>query len=214
MIAISSAFKKALIAVDIDGKQAFCELDSDTKHAESMLPAIDNILEENVLNLKDNDSFCVVVGPGSFTGLRIGIALVKGLIQGDDLSKNVYPITSFDLMAYSYIRQNHPSENFTCVINALSGLYFVCEYDKNGKKLGKERMINSEDFQNISGLKVGLDEENILTEQVNVSAKDLLDCALIVEKNGQGCSYKDLVPLYLRKSQAESAMEEKINKKN
>ena len=213
MIAISSAFKNAIVAIDINGKKDYCQLDSNAKHAESLLPALDNLLEKNNVRLEDNKNYCVIVGPGSFTGLRIGIALVKGLIQGGDEANKIYPITSFDLMAYSYIKHNHPENNFTCVLNALSGLFFVCEYDKNGKKIGKERIIDGEELDKIDLLKISLKEEELTREQVEFTAKDLLEYALIQEKEGESCLYNELVPLYLRKSQAEAALEQKIRQK-
>ncbi len=49
------------------------------RHAESLLPTIDRLLHFLSLRLEDIDSFAVAVGPGSFTGLRIGIAAVEGL---------------------------------------------------------------------------------------------------------------------------------------
>jgi tRNA threonylcarbamoyladenosine biosynthesis protein TsaB len=49
------------------------------RHAESLLPTIDHLLSLLSMNLEGIDGFAVAVGPGSFTGLRIGIAAVEGL---------------------------------------------------------------------------------------------------------------------------------------
>jgi tRNA threonylcarbamoyladenosine biosynthesis protein TsaB len=49
------------------------------RHAESLLPTIDHVLRLHSLRLEEIDAFAVAVGPGSFTGLRIGIAAVEGL---------------------------------------------------------------------------------------------------------------------------------------
>jgi tRNA threonylcarbamoyladenosine biosynthesis protein TsaB len=49
------------------------------RHAEVLLPTIDHLLRSLTLKLEDIDGFAVAVGPGSFTGLRIGIAAVEGL---------------------------------------------------------------------------------------------------------------------------------------
>jgi tRNA threonylcarbamoyladenosine biosynthesis protein TsaB len=49
------------------------------RHAEVLLPAIDHLLRSLWLKLEEIDGFAVAVGPGSFTGLRIGIAAVEGL---------------------------------------------------------------------------------------------------------------------------------------
>jgi tRNA threonylcarbamoyladenosine biosynthesis protein TsaB len=52
--------------------------------AETLLPAIDALLSEVGVGLADVEAFAVSIGPGSFTGLRIGLATVKGLAFGTD----------------------------------------------------------------------------------------------------------------------------------
>ncbi len=54
-------------------------------HSERVLPAIDRVLAEAGVGLGDLDALAVSAGPGSFTGLRVGIATVKGLAFGRDL---------------------------------------------------------------------------------------------------------------------------------
>lgn len=54
------------------------------KHSEKMLPAIDHLLKDSGLDIKNIDVFGVVNGPGSFTGLRIGMATAKGFAQALD----------------------------------------------------------------------------------------------------------------------------------
>lgn len=214
MIAISSAYKRALIGVKIDGKEFERELDANVKHSENIMPALAEILDENGLSLSQNDTLAVVIGPGSFTGIRIGISLVKGLNVGQENQKLI-AITTFDLMAYSYIKNSIVKEDFTCVINALSDLFFVCKYDKNGKKLSTEKMIDKKEFENLQGTKIGLEEENITEITVNPTAKELLSLAENKAKEGQFIEENKLLPLYLRQSQAEANLEEKSkNKKN
>lgn len=207
MIAICSALKKALIAVEINGKNALVELDDKIKHSENILPKIDELLQSISCSIKDNDSFAVVIGPGSFTGLRVGVALVKGLCAGQE--KIVFPLSTLSLMAYSYCKQNNPKENSCMVINALSGFFFVCEYDKNGKALGKERLVTKEELDEISATKVSLVEDALFKNSIAISAQDLLDYAKIMQKQGKGISAKSVVPVYLRKSQAEASLEAK-----
>ena len=48
-------------------------------HSRLLVPAIDKLLKKTKLKLKDIDGFAVSIGPGSFTGLRIGVMTVKGL---------------------------------------------------------------------------------------------------------------------------------------
>lgn len=207
MIAISTAYKKTLIAYDIKGKRKTCEIDSNHAHSENLLYSLDNILNEQGLFISDNDEFAVVVGAGSFTGIRIGMALVKGLVAGGRNEK-VLPITTFDLMAYSYLEEKRENP-FVCVINALSGLYYICAYDKDGNKLGEEQVISKDDLKRFENFDfVGLEEEGICEKLVQPSAEQLLNLAL--SRTGKGVSADKLSPLYLRRSQAEDDLEKKL----
>ena len=207
MIAISTACKEALISIDVGGKQNFKSLDSNCKHSENMLFTIDKMLDEMGASIQENDTFAVVVGPGSFTGLRIGISLLKGLCAGN-VEKNIVPITTFDLMAYSYIKNNAPEENFTCILNGLSGYYFICEYSKDGQKLSQEMMITKDKLNHLYTL-VGLKEENLGSVQLAISAEELLQLANKLMLEQKLCSADELCPMYLRKSQAEAELERK-----
>ncbi len=208
MIAISTAFASSLVAIDINGKQDCVELDSSCKQSEKILATIDEVLQRNGLKIGDNNEFCVVIGPGSFTGLRIGIALIKGLCAGLDNTK-VVGLSSLDFMAYEHVKKNKPKDGFVCVLNALSGLYFVCEYDNNGKKLGQECLIDSTEFLNIKLDKIGLQDENIVEKNIKLTAQGLLELAKLRLENCDVCDIKALSPIYLRKSQAEAALDEK-----
>ncbi|MGH7768940.1 MAG: tRNA (adenosine(37)-N6)-threonylcarbamoyltransferase complex dimerization subunit type 1 TsaB [Candidatus Binatia bacterium] len=55
-----------------------------SNHAETLLPLIDRLLEAAGLRLTDVSAFAVAIGPGSFTGLRIGLSMVKGLSYGSE----------------------------------------------------------------------------------------------------------------------------------
>lgn len=212
MIALSTAFKKALIGISIDEKEKTLELDANCKHSENLLFSLDKLLESMGKSIKDNDSFGVVIGPGSFTGVRIAISLVKGLLAGDS-DKEIVILTSFELMAYTYINQQKPTENFVCAVDALSGLYFVCEFDKEGNKIGKEKMITQNEYDEITFKKVSLTEEKIQSDvKIELSAKDLLLLCKEKKTSGNLSKMENLLPLYLRKSQAEVSLEERLKK--
>ena len=205
MIALSTAFKTALIGISLDGCEKTFELEANCKHSENLLLSIDKLLDEMNKSIQENDSYAVVVGPGSFTGVRIAISLVKGFLAGDE-NKKIVTLTSFELMAYTYINKFRPNEDFACVIDGLSGLYFVCEFDKNGIQTGKERILSHEDYQNLKVKKIGLTEESIsCDEKIDLSALDLLTLAKDKFLSGKLSKLEELLPLYLRKSQAEES---------
>lgn len=214
MIAISTAFPNALVGIDIAGIQDFASLEASAKQSENILKTIDDLLKRNDLTIKDNDAFGIVVGPGSFTGLRIGLALIKGFCAGLSKDCKVVPISSLDFMAFKYLKANNPKSNFVCVINALSGLYFICEYTSDGKKVGQERLIDSVELDSIKLLKVGLKGEGICEIEVVLTAEGLLQLANNLIKEDKQVDIKSLAPVYLRKSQAEVGLEQKNLKKS
>ncbi len=75
-------------------------------HSEKLLKQIDLLLDEAAWSLDDLDFFVVVTGPGSFTGLRIGIATVKGLAQV--VGKPVIPISSLQTIAMNLPLSPYP----------------------------------------------------------------------------------------------------------
>ena len=214
MIAISTAFAQGLIGIKVGDKADFISLEASCKQSENILFSIDKLLDKNEIDINNNEEFAVIVGPGSFTGLRIGIALVKGFCAGLKNTPKVVAISSLDLMAYEYIKKHSPQRDFACVINALSGLYFVCRYSGNGEKLTEERLIDEDELKQIDCDKVCLKDEGLSEKQIELTAEGLLGYALKKADNQEFVDYKTLSPVYLRKSQAEAMLEQKNNKKS
>lgn len=213
MIALSTAFKSAQIAIDIGGKREYKEIDANCKVSENVLVSLDKMLDNMGAKVSDNTAYAVVVGPGSFTGLRIGVALVKGLCAGSEQENIVIPLSSLGLIAYINKKRNHPQNDFMVVLNALSGLYFVCEYDKDACAKGEEKLISGEALAEVKMEKVGLKEENLPFSQVSISPQELLEYAFECEKADKKVNVETFSPVYLRRSQAEVSLEEKNNKK-
>ena len=76
ILCINTAFKTAQIAV-CGKKNVFVSLDANAKSSENVLPAVEEALLKAGLDISAIDHIGVVVGPGSFTGVRVGVALVK-----------------------------------------------------------------------------------------------------------------------------------------
>lgn len=70
-----------------------------TNHSNVIMPLVDNLLKITNKKIEEIDKIGVVIGPGSFTGIRIGVAIAKGLCYGTD--KKIVGINSLDLLAYN-----------------------------------------------------------------------------------------------------------------
>jgi tRNA threonylcarbamoyladenosine biosynthesis protein TsaB len=87
----------------IDGDQvvAECTFHREETHSTRLIPSIQALLRDAKLSLKEIDGLAVSLGPGSFTGLRVGISTIKGLALADE--KPVVGIPTLDVLAYNFL---------------------------------------------------------------------------------------------------------------
>lgn len=95
------------------------------RHSEELLSLIDSLLKEARIVLSEVDALAVNVGPGSFSGIRIGIGVAQGLSFG--MKVPVLTMNTFELLAYKAFRQEHIEEG-TIAIDAKMGEAFVAQF--------------------------------------------------------------------------------------
>jgi tRNA threonylcarbamoyladenosine biosynthesis protein TsaB len=94
-----------------------------TGHAERMLPLISELLAEATISTADLDRIAVTVGPGSFTGTRIGVAAARALKFARDLP--IVPFTSLEAIALSPTVESGSAEDLAIAIDAHRGEAYV-----------------------------------------------------------------------------------------
>ncbi|MGI6412874.1 MAG: tRNA (adenosine(37)-N6)-threonylcarbamoyltransferase complex dimerization subunit type 1 TsaB [Syntrophomonadaceae bacterium] len=125
ILAVDSATPVAGIAL-VDGSQVLKEefLNYKKTHSETLLPAIDRVLKECECSLEDLSAIAVTIGPGSFTGLRIGLAAVKGLSVA--AGKPIIGVSTLDVLAHNVFNSNA----LVCaLLNARKNEIYHCMYD-------------------------------------------------------------------------------------
>lgn len=96
---IDTHSEKVIMTV-IDGEKIYTEEKvSDRSHSEIAIPTLQKLLDENEYTLKDMDQIVVVNGPGSFTGVRIGVTIAKTIAYS--LNIPIKTITSLELYGIS-----------------------------------------------------------------------------------------------------------------
>jgi len=209
ILCLNTAFPTATICLENGNKKTFKMLDANSKSSEKVLPQIEEILTAENLKIGDIDYIAVVVGPGSFTGLRIGVALVKGFMCSFPNLKNV-AINSLDLMAFEFAKTIDAKTDFYCLQNALSGRFFLAKYSTAGKPISEYLLVN----ELPSGYLVGLESENldIANHFIKLDPENLLALAKNKITEKKFTKLNDLTPIYLRLSQAEENLLKKDNK--
>ena len=93
-LTIDTTKATAYVVAKINNVEYIETIDSTQKHNETLLPTIDVLLQKANATLKDIDYFGVVTGPGSFTGIRVGISTIKAFCFA--LNKKACTITNFE----------------------------------------------------------------------------------------------------------------------
>ena len=129
ILAVDTAAKSCSAAV-IDGDRLLAELTAvkDQTHSRHLLKIIDTVIGMAGLKVAQLDGFAVSIGPGSFTGLRIGISSIKGLAFS--LNKPLVGVSSLEALAF----QCNPYPYLICpVLDARKQEVYYCRYrSKNG----------------------------------------------------------------------------------
>ena len=125
-----------LLAVDTSGPVASCAVMKDGKvthliamnqgltHSETIMPAVDAALSASALTCADIDVFAAVAGPGSFTGVRIGVCAVKGLAHG--VNKPCVALDALETLAMNF----YGFDGLCCpILDARRGQVYCAAYD-------------------------------------------------------------------------------------
>jgi tRNA threonylcarbamoyladenosine biosynthesis protein TsaB len=111
------------------GDDLLCEIvfDASDTHSATLMPAIETCLRTAKVSLGEVDRFAVVIGPGSFTGLRIGLATVKGFAAVRE--RPVSPVGSLELLAAAL---PYAGSSVMPLIDARRGEVYASLYDTEG----------------------------------------------------------------------------------
>lgn len=225
-----------ILGIDTTTKSASCTiLNEDTyytknvtneiTHSEKLLPIIHETLKENNLTLDDINIMAAINGPGSFTGIRIGLATIKAFAQVKDI--DIFSISSIDLISYvAFKKLNVDKARILSLIDARNNrVYYSVNTvykNENGKivieketEVGNDiidDIISSQDLRNVDSI-AGNCVETFKDKLSTISSslydfypttEDLIDCYLNINNNNDYMyNAYSLDALYARPSQAE-----------
>jgi tRNA threonylcarbamoyladenosine biosynthesis protein TsaB len=190
------------------------------RHAETLTPAIDFLCRQTRVELKDLGAIAVDVGPGMFTGLRVGIAAGKALAHARRLP--MIGIPSLDLLAF---QPRFSNRRIVCAIDAGRGEIFHASYRQSPggvQRITDLAVGSADDLANDLG---ALDEPILLTGDGALRYRSAFEGISRLELGDSGVAHPsagslvtlaharalredwvtpaDLAPLYLRKPDAE-----------
>ncbi|MBQ3471353.1 MAG: tRNA (adenosine(37)-N6)-threonylcarbamoyltransferase complex dimerization subunit type 1 TsaB [Clostridia bacterium] len=195
-------------------------------HSQKIMPMIEQLLCDLELTASDIDIFAAAVGPGSFTGLRIGVATVKALAHAT--GKRVVSVGTLEALAYNV---PHCEHIIVPIMDARRNNIFTASYiwDEGFKEIGEPEGITIEECVDACGnfletVFVGdgaIIHKDYIVEKLgdkaifphgavlNSRASSVAAIAMERAKKGETQSYLEMKPFYIKKSQAEKELEEK-----
>ena len=183
---------------------------------EKLLPSIDWLLAENNVDRRTIDLFAVTRGPGSFTGVRIGLATLQGLALV--LGRQVCTMSTHEAIAHG------ETGRVAVVDDAGRGELYVSEFEEGRETVAPH--LAGEVPRGFSGSSGGTAPRNRGTEEPEEPPRILritdfvqhgnvaLRCArraLEIERSGEGAAYRDVTPIYVRLAEAEVKLRQKQN---
>ena len=106
ILAVDTSTEACSVALQIGDKTIAKFADEPRSHSRLLMPMVQEVLAEAEIKVNQLDAIGVSIGPGSFTGLRIGFAAVQGMAYGADIP--VVPVSTLELITATYTRQENP----------------------------------------------------------------------------------------------------------
>lgn len=182
------------------------EIENGLTHSQNLMPIIKDLLERNNLKITNFNGFVCDIGPGSFTGIRIGVATVKAFI--DSLENVTYTgVSSLEALAY-----NTDKEGLICsVIDCKNDNCYFALYEL---KNNTYKELISPTSASILEMKEKLKPYSNITfvgdgSTNNLNKIDTTNLGIAGFRKISNNIKIDLLPMYLKKPQAERQLEEK-----
>lgn len=198
-------------------------------HSQTLLPMVSDLLKASRLDIGDIGGIAIAAGPGSFTGIRIGISVAKGIAAAKKLP--CVPVSTLGAMAEMFCGQ----AGFICaVMDARCNQLYNAIFEVNGdtvNRLCEDRALMCDELTDeikvlatkgkpviVCGdgtdlfLKYTEDIDNVFPAPQHLKFQNAVGVAMCGAKallNGDGVSPEKLLPVYLRLPQAERELKEK-----
>ena len=175
----------------------------------SLMPAIDKLLTDAGMALSELDAIACVIGPGSFTGIRIGVSAARAMCYA--LGKPAVAVNYLQSLAYN--ERADGFDKILCVCDGSNGTAYIAEFDSERKPLRETVCVTMGEAEKLArgygGAVCACERTVKICENAIPPAPDCHALLRAAEAMfAKACDFKDLIPLYVRESQAEKDLKE------
>ena len=231
ILALDSTAEVSSVCV-CEGEKLICEITVNTgnTHSQTLLPAVEQTLKMAEMSVNDIDVFACSTGPGSFTGVRIGVATVKGIAYGKN--KPCVSVSTLEALAYNLVGNNglicpvmnaRRSQVYNAMFKSEDGsLTRLCDDRALAISELDEELAGKTEPIYLSGDGYEITEKGFKNTKIAYvperqryqSAYSVAQVALKKYEAGECVDDAALVPIYLRPSQAERERQERLSKES
>ena len=228
ILGIDTSTMAANVAVLEDDK-LICEYTINTKktHSQKLMPMIENMLKLSDLDIKEIDAIAICVGPGSFTGLRIGMATAKAMAHVNNI-----PLIGVNSLEILGANMDLCNRNICSILDAQRNQVYMNKYILKDDKITELEEISIKPIDELLEEISSSNEDWVLVGEAVYKYKEKIEeisnitipspannitkastlCFVARDKmlaNDQVYNCDNINPMYIRKSQAEEQYEEK-----
>ena len=203
---IDTSTSRLIIGIYKDNKELFLENKKANNDLSSMLlPDIKSALDNLKLSIDDIKKIYVVNGPGSFTGVRVGVTVCKTLAWSKNIE--VYPVSALQLIASSSKKRY-----IVPMIDARRDYVFAGMYNRNLKSIIEDQYIKLDDLMNLLNDYDMKDIEFVSYDKLENTIEPNVDIEkLLMKGKFKAVEAHKLNPNYLKKTEAEEKLNDKEN---
>lgn len=215
---ISTTLKNIFVVLKDEKNNIYTRTLTENKSGNYLANAIKEVVEESKTNIKNIDEFGIDIGPGSFTGIRVAISTLQGLLI-DNPEKEVYTFFSSDVLYRSAVNNNPDlKKNKLAVLKRARENAAYASIYENGKRIFGPQMVFEEFLRDSLNNCILINEEaeyfkNKYKLENEVFYSNIDEKSLIEEViKGKRVKVKNLKPLYLQKPLAVENLEKEKTK--
>lgn len=231
ILGIDTSSNASSVAV-IEDNKLICEYTVNTKttHSQKLMPMIENMLLMSEVSINDIGAIAICIGPGSFTGLRIGMATAKAIAHVRDL-----PIIGVNSLEILGANMDLCDKKICSILDAQRNQVYMGKYKFENNKIVEIQPVDVVEIENLLEEISNESEEWIMVGEATHKYEDKIKvisnikipapsnnvtkasslCSIAIKKYNENIDIHDcynINPMYIRKSQAEVQYEEKMKR--
>ena len=199
ILAFETSIGNCSVALYCNGKVDYAESSQRMMQSEKLIPMINDILSSNGLTYKELSAVSCSTGPGSFTGIRVGIAAALGIKKAQPHIKLI-GVSTLEILAHTFLLKNTKEQkNILVILRSYGEEFYAQEFQNNAEPLSEIMVLSQQEVKtrekNYDLIISNEELENCKT--INLNASSIIDIS--TKRYAKSNSNASIEPVYVKK---------------